>query len=68
LSVAVAVLGIYGDRSGIERVEIVPDQESARLVVARWRAQYYDGLVEAWQQKPHGAAERVFDSREEAPF
>lgn len=56
----VAVVGLYRGEQGIQRMEIVDDQGAARLVVDRWNVQFYDGVIEAWEQKPHGAAERVY--------
>lgn len=56
----VAVVGLYHGEPGIQRMEIVADEQAARLVVERWHVQFYDGAIEAWEQKPHGAAERVF--------
>lgn len=56
----VAVVGLYRGEQGIERMEIVDDPAAARLVMERWKAQRYDGVIEAWQTKPHGAAQRVY--------
>lgn len=60
----VAVIGLYRGEQGIQRMEIVSDQDTAKLVVERWQVQYYQGVIEAWEQKPHGAAERVFPAKE----
>jgi hypothetical protein len=49
----VAVIGIYCDRSGTERVEICALSE-AREVMNRWRVQRYAGIIEVWVQ--HSAA------------
>lgn len=63
---SVAVVGLYPGEQGIQRMEIVPDDATARLVIQRWQVQFYDGVIEAWATRPHGAAERVFPAEKGA--
>lgn len=55
----VAVIGIYPDRSGIERVEVHHDLDAARQAVKRWLTQHYCGTIEVWAQRPWGTAESL---------
>jgi hypothetical protein len=53
----VALIGIYSDRSGTERVEVHLDRLTARLAKRRWEMQHYGGIVEMWEQQPCGTAQ-----------
>jgi hypothetical protein len=62
MSFPVALIGIYPDRSGTERVEVHMDRIGARLAKRRWEAQQYTGIVEMWEQDPCGTAIKLADN------